>query len=71
MEKLRVFAFADEASPTLAGQIAAMERNGLQGLEIRGVDGENVSDISLEKARETRRRLEDAGLTVWSAHRQN
>lgn len=43
-----------------------MERNGLQGLEIRGVDGENVSDISLDKAREVRRRLEDAGLTVWS-----
>lgn len=43
MEKLRVFAFADEASPAISGQIAAMERNGLQGLEIRGVDGENVS----------------------------
>ena len=66
MEKLRVFAFADEASPAISGQIAAMERNGLQGLEIRGVDGENVSDISLDKAREVRRRLEDAGLTVWS-----
>lgn len=39
MEKLRVFAFADEASPAISGQIAAMERNGLQGLEIRGVDG--------------------------------
>ena len=66
MEKLRVFAFADEASPAISGQIAAMERNGLQGLEIRGVDGENVSDISLDKAREVRRRLEDAGLMVWS-----
>ena len=66
MEKLRVFAFADEASPAISGQIAAMERNGLQGLEIRGVDGENVSGISLDKAREVRRRLEDAGLTVWS-----
>lgn len=66
MEKLRVYAFADEASPALDGQIAAMNRNGLQGLEIRGVDGANVSDISVEKAREVRRRLADAGLTVWS-----
>lgn len=66
MEPMKLFAFADEASPHLAGQIAAMVRNGLNGLEIRGVDGQNVSEISLDKAREVRRRLEDAGLTVWS-----
>ena len=47
-------------------QIAAMRRNGLNGLEIRGVDGENVSAISLEKAKEVRRKLDDAGLCTWS-----
>ena len=63
---LHIFAFADEASPNLDGQIAAMRRNGLNGLEIRGVDGENVSDISPKKAREARERLDEAGLTVWA-----
>ena len=63
---MQCFAFADEAAEDLSGQIAAMQRNGLQGLEIRGVDGENVSDLSLEKAREIRRRLADAGLRVWA-----
>ncbi|MDO5377519.1 MAG: TIM barrel protein [Clostridia bacterium] len=63
---MNIYAFADEASPSVDGQIAAMKRNGLSGLEIRGVDGENVSSISLPKAREVRRKLEDAGLTVWS-----
>lgn len=66
MSTIRIHAFADEASGQLSGQIAALQRNGLQGLEIRGVDGQNISDISLEKAREVRRRLDDAGLIVWS-----
>lgn len=63
---MKIFAFADEADPRIDGQIAAMVRNGLQGLEIRGVDGTNVSDISLEKAKEVRRKLDDAGLVCWS-----
>ncbi len=63
----KLFAFADEASPSLAGQIAAMRRNGLRGVELRNVDGCNVSDLSREKAREIRQALNDAGLTVWSA----
>lgn len=58
---MRIYAFADEASPAIDGQIAAMRRNGLNGLEIRGVDGENVSAISLEKAKEVRRKLETRG----------
>lgn len=66
MSELKLYAFADEASGTLEGQIAAMLRNSLRGLEIRGVDGENVSAITLDKAREIKRRLDDAGLQVWS-----
>ena len=66
MKPLRIFAFADEASPQIDGQIAALRRNGLQGLEIRNVDGQNVSDISLEKAREVHKKLTDAELSVWS-----
>ena len=63
---MKIFAFADEASPNVDGQIAAMNRNGLQGLEIRGVDGTNVSQITAEKAKEVRQKLDDAGLAVWS-----
>ncbi len=66
MKPMKVYAFADEASGQLSGQIAAMQRNHLQGLEIRGVDGQNISDLSIEKAREVRQRLQDAGLIVWS-----
>lgn len=66
MRKVNIFAFADEAGERIDAQIVAMQRNGLQGLEIRNVDGENVSKISLEKAREVRAKLDDAGLITWS-----
>ena len=66
MEKMRLFAFADEADKLVDGQIAAMKRNGLQGLEVRGVDGVNVSKITLDKAREVRQKLDDNGLVTWS-----
>ena len=61
-----IHAFADEAGAMIDHQIEAMKRNGLQGLEIRNVDGENVSAISLDKAREVRKKLDDAGLVTWS-----
>ena len=60
------FAFADEAAVDLDGQIAALVRNNLNGLEIRGVDGENIVNISVEKAKEIRRKLDANGLSVWS-----
>ena len=64
--KFRIAAFADEAASGLDGQIAAMKDNNVELLEIRGVDGENISDITNQKARYIRKRLDDAGLAVWS-----
>lgn len=62
----RLAAFADEADGRISEQIKAMNENGVEFLEIRGVDGENIADISQEKARKVRRQLDDAGLAVWS-----
>ena len=59
-------AFADESSSSVLGQIEALQRNHIPFLEIRGVDGENIKDISLSKAREVRAMLDDAGISVWS-----
>ncbi len=63
---MKLYAFADEASPTVDGQIAALKRNRLDGLEIRGTDQGNVSAIPESYAREIARKLEDNGLCVWS-----
>lgn len=64
---IKIYAFADEASAGLDGQIAAMKENGLDGLEIRNTGGVNVSKLTSLGAREIRKRLDDAGLRVWSA----
>ncbi|MBQ8894280.1 MAG: sugar phosphate isomerase/epimerase [Clostridia bacterium] len=66
MLNLKVAAFADEASKALDGQIAAMKRNSISLLEIRFVDADNISAISIEKAKEIRRALDANGIGVWS-----
>ena len=66
MDGIKIYAFADEASPNIDEQIAALKRNGLQGLEIRNVDGANVSDITFEKAKEVKQKLSSNGLITWS-----
>ena len=62
----RLCAFADEADKQLDGQIAALNRNKIDLLEIRGIDGENISELSINKVKDTHRRLYDAGISVWS-----
>lgn len=62
----KLAAFADEADGRISEQIKAMKENGVEYLEIRGVDGENIADITQEKAKEVRKMLEAEGLAVWS-----
>ena len=59
-------AFADESSNTLSGQIDALKRNGLSCLEIRNLDGKNVTELTAAEARQVARVLSDNGLTLWS-----
>lgn len=63
---MNIYAFADETHKDVDLQIKAMLRNGLQGLEARSIDGTNVSEITLEKAKEVRKKMDDAGLITWS-----
>lgn len=63
---IRLCAFADEASPALDGQIAALKRNGLSLIEFRGLEGEITSTMSLEKARNAFYKFKENGISVWS-----
>ncbi|MBO5287733.1 MAG: sugar phosphate isomerase/epimerase [Clostridia bacterium] len=63
---MRLCAFSDEASESLKGQIDALKRNNIGLMEIRGVDGENIRDISLEKIKEIKKELDANGIGVWS-----
>ncbi|MDE7300134.1 MAG: sugar phosphate isomerase/epimerase [Lachnospiraceae bacterium] len=62
----KLCAFADEAGSKLSEQIAALKENNIPYLEIRGVNGENIADLSKETAREIKRQLDAQGLRVWS-----
>ena len=66
MGNIKIYAFADEASANIDKQIEVMLRNELSGLEMRNVDGTNVSDITIEKAKEVRKKMDDNGLITWS-----
>lgn len=63
---IRLCAFSDEANPSLAGQINAMQRNGISLTELRSVAGKNVKDLTLEEAKQIKQELDAAGISVWS-----
>ena len=66
MSSFQLSSFADEADASLKGQIEAMERHGVYLIEMRGVDGKNVSELTNEEADDARKRLEDHGMTLSS-----
>lgn len=66
MAHFKFSAFADEACNTLDGQIAACKANGLQAIELRGIDGDNISDITVEEAKAIKKKLDAAGIGVSS-----
>lgn len=59
-------AFADESSNAFSGQVDALKRNGLKYLEIRNLDGKNVTELTIAEAREVAHILRDNGLALWS-----
>ncbi len=63
---LQLCAFADEAGKSLASQIAALKRNNISYLELRSIDGKNVSAFTDEEAKAYAAELAAAGITVWS-----
>ena len=66
MSLLKLCAFADESSPTVAGQVEALQRNHIQLLEARNVDGVNISKLTPNEAKALKNTLDKKGLAVWS-----
>lgn len=61
---IRISAFADEVSPVLDEQIAYLRHADVRWIEIRFVDGRNITALSEEEAAEVKRRLDAAGIGV-------
>ena len=64
--RVELCAFADEAADAFTEQIAALDRNGIRKIELRGVNGCNVRDLSDTAARAAAAELRAAGISVWS-----
>ena len=57
-------AFADEAADSSDGQIEALTAAGLNHIDLRSVDGYNVTDLPLDLAPSIKTRLDSAGIAV-------
>lgn len=64
--KIFLSAFADEAARDFRGQLEALKDNNINYVELRKIDGVNISKIPLKKAREYKAMLDDAGVRAWS-----
>ena len=64
--EIRLSAFADEASADLARQIEVLNKERIPLIELRGVNGKNVSLLTDEEALRCRDMLEEGGIGVWS-----
>jgi len=63
---IRLSAFADEADGSFEGQLAALKRNGIGYIELRGINGKNISDIGFSEAEVLKKMLDEEDIKVWS-----
>ncbi len=66
MAKFIFSAFADEASRLVDEQIKACRENEIELIELRNVDGKNISDFNEEEAKALKARLDEAKIGVSS-----
>ncbi len=64
MAKFILSAFADEASPDFTEQLEALKRHNIPLLEIRGVDGKNVMDLTDEELTAVREKMTAYGIEL-------
>lgn len=57
-------AFADEIDPSLSKQMEVLEKLGIRHIEMRGVDGKNISELSLREAAAIKERLDEKGFRI-------
>lgn len=63
---LTITGFADEISPDLEEQMKVMASEGLSHIELRGVNGKNVLQLTDEDVREVKQRLDARGFRISS-----
>lgn len=64
MSRFILTGFSDEASMDIDIQLDVLQENGVNYMEIRGVNDKNVADLTIEEAREIKRKLGKRGVGV-------
>ena len=64
MSHCKLSAFADEYAVSFQEQLYGLRQFGIAYIEIRHVDGKNISVLSKEEIKEVKRRLDDFGVQV-------
>jgi len=66
MSKFILSAFADEIDADLNTQMDVLDTHGIKHIEMRGVDGKNIVQYSLDEVREIKRRIDARGFKLSS-----
>lgn len=61
---ITISAFADEISPDLSVQMDTCQTLGVRCIDVRGIDGVNISKMTAAQARQYRRQMDDRGFSV-------
>lgn len=61
---ITISAFADEIAPDLRTQMDTCRANGVMHIDVRGIDGKNVSAMTVDEARRYRRQMDAEGFAV-------
>lgn len=59
-----ISAFADEIDMNLATQMDVLDKYGIQYIEMRGVNGKNLSDCTLDEAKDIKRQMDARGFKL-------
>lgn len=64
MSKFIISAFADEIDTDLVTQMDVLEQHGIKHIEMRGVNGKNLVQHSLDEVKEIKRQLDNRGFKI-------
>jgi sugar phosphate isomerase/epimerase len=64
MGKFTISAFADEIDPSLDVQMDVLDRYGISHIEMRGVDGRNITEYALDEVKILKNRMDARGFKV-------
>ena len=64
MYKFTLSAFADEIDSDLKVQMEVLDQHGIKFIEMRGVNGQNLTSCTLDQVREIKKQLDERGFRL-------